>query len=205
MTAPPRSTEALRASLEGATVVECIDADRLGSFYNAIAAFRVGVNLGGPFTILQDDVQVCRNFVSYVSRMLSTIETEEWIVNWFDVTLPMQPREPHMIWRDGKGFYYSQAVTYPSMMGARILDYLEQVAIPLSQKDDRGQTHGDDMWVRAALTEMRESFLVHLPSLVQHIGGDSLVAPGMRLEQHQRVSRHFIGTDFDVMEWPRII
>lgn len=205
MTAPPRQTDALRASLTGATVLETIDTDHRGSFYNAISAFNAGCTLGGPFTILQDDVMVCKNFVSYVERLEETIEREQWIVNWFDVTRAKQPIAPVLTWEHGSEFYYSQAVTYASGVASRILNYLQTEALPLSQKDDRGQTHGDDMWIRAALTDHREMFLKHLPSLVQHIGQESLVAPGMRLEQHQRVSRNFVGVDFDVMQWPRVI
>lgn len=206
MTAPPRTTDTLKASLVGANVVECIDTERRGSFYNAITALTVGVASAGPFALLQDDVQPCRNFVPYLERLSASVEREGWMIDLFDVELPRQPTDhPVFIWRGGEEFYYSQAVLYSSQMAQKILKFLVEHAIPASQKDDRGQTHGDDMWIRAALRESREAFLVHLPSLVQHIGGESLVAPGMRLEQYQRISRNFIGTDFDVMKWPRII
>lgn len=204
MTAPPRDTTSLKASLAGANIVEAVDTQHRGSFWNAITAFAIGVDTGGPFTILQDDILVCRDFVSYVERLLPTIEVQEWIVNWFNVTKPVQPTvNPVLVWCEPREFYYSQAVTYSSWSARRIYEFLVNEARP--EKDDRGQNHGDDQWIRAALEQFREPYLSHLPSLVQHTGQESMVAPGMKLSDHQRVSRNFIGTDFDVMKWPRII
>jgi hypothetical protein len=206
MTAPPRDPSPLARTLS-CNVHYAIDIDREGTLPNVITCFEMGLSLGGPVTILQDDVITCGNFVPYVERLLPTIAAANAIVKWFDVAdmpLPGFMECPRFRLKPSQLFGYIQAVTYSRHNAEQIHKFLTALPEPYL-RDDRGQCHGDDMYIRQALDCYRKPFWVHSPSIVQHIGIDSLVAPGIPLDmKHKRVSQTFVGIDYDVMQWPAI-
>jgi hypothetical protein len=202
MTCPPRRPEPIIAAI----MHYAIDLDRKGAFANAITALEMGLSLsgfdGGPVTIVQDDVITCQRFTEYLARLSPYIENQQQIVKWFhpgqDRWQPYAAR-PRLVEvdPDTDSFVGTQAVTYSSYWARKILAFLK--AVPFVR---RVGPHCDDAWISEALKSYRKTFFIHRPSLVQHIGTDSLVSPGMKLIQYNRFAPDFVGIDFDVMTWP---
>ncbi len=209
MNAPPRNTNELITTIgmgglrSQAFVFEVIDTERRGCFFTAKDVFGAAAEMGGPITVVQDDIAVCRNFADYIGRELDGIERDDLIVSWFDTDRAPIGDTPNCRYypRKAERFRMTQAVTYSSLWVKKI--YVFFTALPTPTPDDRGQVHGDDMWIRECLLCYKKSFLVHSPSLVQHIGEDSLVAPGIQLHapEHARTAQNFVGVDFDPLIW----
>lgn len=209
MTAPPRNPLPLIQSLDGGPGIYTVcDTERRGTLSAVTKCLETGLLAYGPVTILQDDIIVCQDFVRYVERLLPVIEKTQSIVKWFDVDdIPVADymERPRFRKRTPERFEYIQAVTYSRRWAEQILKYLQAIPSESLQCDDRGQYHGDDMYICEALRAYKQPFYVHSPSIVQHIGRDSLVAPGMPLDiAHRRVSQTFVGLDFDVLSWPTL-
>jgi len=208
MNAPPRDTSDLEKSLIGTNVFvrKICDWQHAGAFHTAIRAFECGLEMDGPVTILQDDILTCNNFVPYVSRFLPQLESEDLIVSWFDCFLPMRNRmeSPRLYGMEPRDFRMTQAATYSRRWAEQIFKYL--CSLSKAKPDDSGAHHGDDAYIRDALIGYKKPWHYHSPSLVQHIGLHSLVAPGMPLtNSHKRISNTFVGVEFDVMQWPKLL
>ncbi len=178
------------------------DTMRKGALHNAISAFTVGVELGGPVTILQDDVEVCINFLPYMAQYLGHVERHGTVIQWF-----MNGHNFNAGWdafkavlheRTPDQFLSTQAVTYPHDLAVKILAHLKRVE-PDVRPDDLGRKHGDDMHIRDAMILADRHFYIHVPALVQHIGEDSLVAPGLSLYDGFRQSKCYVGRGFDAL------
>jgi len=180
-------------------VAVCTDLHHSGALPTAIDALAMGLDSPGPVTILQDDIRVCRNFVPYLERFLPYIENRQQIVKWFDPGMSLESKRPRLSQRTPETFAYTQAVTYSSHWAKKILHFLKALAV----LDNPPPIHGDDNWICEALKAYGQNYYIHRPSLVQHIGRKSFVAPGLALTD-ARIAHDFIGLDVDPLDWPTV-
>jgi len=201
---PDRNVDALHTQLQkqGAIVVIVGDSNRRGALMCAIDAFTVGVQLGGPVTIVQDDVEICRNFVPYLAQYLPHFERFQTVIQWFmnggAFNAAYDVYKALLLEQTPDRFLSTQAVTYSHNTAANILAYLKK-AEPGLRPDDLGCKHGDDAIVRDALIWIGKPYYIHVPALVQHVGEDSVVAPGLTLYDGFRQSKCYVGRGFDAM------
>lgn len=204
MSCPPRDPEPLATALfmQGAQVCITEDKDRKGALFGAIQAFTVALELGGPCTILQDDTEVCKNFVPYMAKYLPHVERFRTPIQWFcnghNFNQAWQVETAQMVGRAPDRFLSTQAVTYPREVAAYILPWLHQIYAQVAP-DDRGRKHGDDMHIQSILQSRDQAFYIHVPNLVQHVGEQSLVGPGIGLYDGFRQSKCYPGKGFDAL------
>jgi hypothetical protein len=93
------------------------------------------------------------------------------------------------------GFHGAQALMLPSWLIARM------------QVGEFDPPHaGQDVWIGRLLDRAGLKIAVCCPSLVQHVGDDSLCSPGATLEGARKPSNNFPGEDFDAAgPWPETI
>jgi hypothetical protein len=205
MGCPPRDPEPLATALflQGAQVCITIDGQRKGALFGAIQAFTVGLELGGPVTILQDDVEVCKNFVPYMAKYLHHVERFRTVIQWFcnggNYNQAWQVETASLVERAPDKFLSTQAVTYPREVAAYILPWLQQIYAQVDP-DDRGKRHSDDRWIQSVLMKADQKFYIHVPNLVQHMGEDSLVGPGIGLYDGFRQSKCYPGKGFNALQ-----
>lgn len=213
MACPGRDAEPLATQLflQGAQVVIVEDRERKGALCNALAAFRVGLELGGPVTIFQDDTEVVKNFVPYYRQYLWHVEQQSLIIQWFcngqNFNDTWGVEKGLLVGRTADKFLSTQAVTYSRRWAQRIYEWLQQAA-RTAVPDDLGRLHGDDMHIQNCLKtydktypkqDGHPSFHIHVPNLVQHVGEQSLVGPGITLYDGFRQSKCYPGKGFDAM------
>lgn len=204
MNCPPRDPEPLATVLfmQGAQVCIVSDRERKGALPNAIQAFQVGLELGGPVTVLQDDVEVCKNFVPYMAQYLPHVERFRTIIQWFcnghNVNQEWHVDRAQLLERNPDKFLSTQAVTYPREVAAYILPWLVRICAEVNS-DDRGAKHGDDMHIQSVLRARQQNFYIHVPNLVQHVGEDSMVGPGIGLYDGFRQSKCYAGRGFNAL------
>jgi hypothetical protein len=205
MSCPPRDPEPLATALfmQGAQV--CITTDReprKGALFGAIQAFTVGLELGGPVTILQDDIEVCKNFVPYMAKYLNHVERFRTVIQWFcnggNYNQAWDVQDAVMVERNADKFLSTQAVTYPREVAAYILPWLIQIHEQVLP-DDRGRKNSDDRHIQSILMSRQQNFYIHVPNLVQHVGEASLVGPGIGLYDGFRQTKCYPGKGFDAM------
>jgi len=204
MSCPPRDAEPLATALflQGAQPCIVEDRERKGALWNAIQAFAVGLELGGPVTILQDDIEVCKNFVPYMARYLPHVERFRTVIQWFcngtNYNAGWGVETAALVARGPDKFLSTQAVTYPREVAAYILPWLHEI-YDIVNPDDRGRRHGDDMHIQSILRRREQGFYIHVPNLVQHVGETSLVGPGITLYDGFRQSKCYPGKGFDAL------
>jgi hypothetical protein len=204
MGCPPRDPEPLATALflQGAQVCITSDKDRKGALFGAIQAFTVALELGGPVTILQDDVEVCKNFVPYMAKYLAHVERFRTVIQWFcnggNYNQAWGVETASLVERAPDRFLSTQAVTYPREVAAYILPWLHQIYDQV-QPDDKGRKHSDDRHIQSILMSRQQNFNIHVPNLVQHVGEASLVGPGIGLYDGFRQTKCYPGKGFDAM------
>lgn len=194
----------LRESLEGAIVLEVWDAKREGNVPCALRAFEMGLAAfkGEPFTVLQDDAELCAGFVEYVDTFTADIRNLDLVVQWYahPWVAPKCQRDdlPTFYRHWGGNYLVSVATTYSASWAEKIRARLAD-AVENDTRDDHGQLHGDDHRIADVLDFHGGAFWVHVPSLVQHIGDVSMVAGRkVSLASHDaRQSRCYVGRGFD--------
>jgi len=194
----------LRESLEGAIVLEVWDAKREGNVPCALHAFEMGLAAfkGEPFTVLQDDAELCAGFVEYVDTFTKDIRELDLVIQWYAhpwVAPKCQRDDRPTFYRHWGGNYLvSVATTYSAKWAEKIRARLAD-AVENDTRDDHGQLHGDDHRIADTLDFHGGAFWVHVPSLVQHIGDVSMVAGRkVSLASHDaRQSRCYVGRGFD--------
>lgn len=93
------------------------------------------------------------------------------------------------------GFHGAQAFRLPAWLIARMQD--GEFDPPHS---------GQDVWVGRLLASIGKRIAVICPSLVQHVGDDSLCSPGAKLSGARAPAANFPGEDFNAMgEWPAVV
>lgn len=207
---------ALRSSLAGHIVVETWDTKREGAMVGAMRAFQLGLDCfkDQPFTVLQDDAEVCAHFGDYVAQFMGDVRECGIIIQWYahGWVAPSLAKVWELLEKRGTArmagafeefgghdYVCSLATTYPHEWAEKIYLYLRDQVDHDGQKDDQGRMHGDDAAIADVLAYHRKEFYVHVPSLVQHIGHVSMVAGrSVTLESHDaRTSRCYVGKDFD--------
>lgn len=179
------------------------DEPRRGNFYTARDAFRLAAKLGGPTTVLQDDVWTCLAFVPYVNWTFEECGYDDCgVIQWYvpGGTVRRDTRT-HLQMMPSDGFVMAQATSYDEWSVRRLADWFN-TATP--QKDDRGLVHGDDVYIRDWLVHAREPYSIHFPGLVQHLAPTTSVtagpdALGPNIADRRRTSDCYVGDYRNVM------
>ena len=147
----------------------------------------------GPVTIMEDDVEVPPGFGNYVDHFYPWIERFGAPVQWWWNGRMWDPwtttvshdedgnRAQLFVHRKASKFLSTQAVTYPRALAVAIYHRLTAL-IPNAQTDDLGAKHSADYLIGRALHEWKRDFLIHWPPVVDHVGRNSMVAPGIPFE-----------------------
>jgi len=194
----------LRESLVGAIVLEVWDERREGNVPCALRAFEMGLSAfkGQPFTVLQDDAELCAGFVEYVDTFTKDVRNLDLVIQWYAhpwVAPKCQKEDRATFYQHWGGNYLvSVATTYSASWAEKVRARLAD-AVESDVRDDHGTLHGDDALIAQVLDFSGGTFWVHVPSLVQHIGDVSMVAGRkVSLASHDaRQSRCYVGKDFD--------
>lgn len=149
----------------------------------------------------EDDVLLCKGAVA---RMAAVPVPEDCgCVTFFDMKDVPQGTLPGLYRyapRDVRGweFWGCQSLLFPADM----VDWLAGQA--WSSVTARPVKMGSDvaLGILVACHPRRNRIAVHIPSLVQHVGGVSACFPGLPLTE-RRTTRHFRGADFDAGSLPR--
>jgi hypothetical protein len=196
----------LRKRLVGHIVVEAWDVKLEGNVVCALRAFELGLDCfkGQPFTVLQDDAELCDHFADYAQAFVADVMARNLIIQWYAhgwVAGSLQALNGDVLFEQfgGRDYVCSLATTYPHEWAEKIRDYLKDQVEHDGVRDDFGKMHGDDQAIADVLSYNRKEFYVHIPSLVQHVGHVSMVAGRhVSLESHDaRTSRCYVGKDFD--------
>lgn len=182
-----------------------------GQLPNYITALKRGLFDRTPtITILEDDVEVPPGFVPYVDHFLSFIAKYNHVVQWWCNGRMWTPSDvldndtgtpyPIFVHRKASKFLSLQAVTYARPIAEKILVYLERVNA-IANPDDLGQKHSGDMHIGRLLHMEGHDFLIHWPPIVKHVGAQSMVAPGMSLDDGFRTNPYYSWNNaIDVMK-----
>jgi hypothetical protein len=152
--------------------------------------------------LFEDDVQPCVNAVDMMVR--TKVPDDCGAVSFYDAgdtvgNLYAGMRTGlHKIVPSGAnalGFHGAQALRLPAWLIARMQD------------GEFDPPHvGQDVWVGRLLHGIGKKIAVMCPSLVQHVGDDSLCSPGAKLTGARVPAANFPGENFDAMGvWPDVI
>lgn len=208
MSCPPRDPDYVRNQLisDGVSYPHTvIDNEHRGNLYCAIEAFSLGTKFAGPLTIVQDDIEICRGFVPYLEKYMGEVERNNLVLQWFASPHYFPTKDnvtgPDGFRRGADDFLFCLATTYSRKWAFQILDYLSRIAEEAEEtgkwKDDTGRVHGDDMHIRDLLKREHGEYWVHVPGIVQHVGERSLVGNADVPLLGERVSRCYVGKEFD--------
>ncbi len=196
---------------DGAIVLEVWDTDRQGSACCALRAFELGLEVfkGKSFTVLQDDAETCRGFAPYLASFQDEVDAQDLVIQWYahpwvtsyTIGKPRVAKAATFIERPGGSFICSIATTYSGAWAEKIRQRLADVVEHERAKwqDDEGRIHGDDRFIAETLKHHGGMIQVHVPSLVQHVGMESVVAGhSIKLGSHDaRQSQCYVGLTFD--------
>jgi hypothetical protein len=143
-------------------------------FYEMLAAAG-----GDDVLFFEDDVVTARNFIAYAARWAAPHVTSFFHCGRLQLGRPVSP----------VGFSFAQAVKLPRQVVAKML---------LAPRRVHGGGHDDE--IGHALDALNEQVIYH-PSLVQHVGADSLCW-GPRRALRGRVAADFVGEAFDCSALP---
>lgn len=208
MNTPQRSVQSLYNTLSADctvfTVTDWGEYPKRGALPNAIRCFEQALKFEGPFTIVQDDIEVCKNFGRYIVQYMGMLEQLNMPIMWYSYPHlwndGWQPSKTLLVQYEPERFLNTQAVSYPSKLAGRIHGDLCEMLGGFIKPDDLGFFHGDDQCIQRSLCVRRREFFVHIPNLVQHVGEESIVAPGLTLYDGYRQSRCYVGRGFDAMQ-----
>jgi hypothetical protein len=187
----------------------------LGSARAYARAFRVALAVDpdlNHLTILEDDVELCSNALTYMSRV--EVPDDVAFVTWFTYDYDWRPG-PHapvkpspaerardenrgiLAARPSRFFILTQAVTFPRRTADNLLE-CPMFGAEWTEKD------GHDLMIGHALGDAK--YAAHFPVLVQHTGGLSSAVKLARKEppkhdaqEGARTSPHYVGPDFDAI------
>lgn len=152
----------------------------------------------GAVTLLEDDVEICEGFVPYVCERWSYAP---WpVVRWYapgDLPRTRRPRGGFVSMPGGR-YKCNQAVT----IRADIVNGLARCSFTTRRLNETDR-HSGDALIAEYLDSIGYSFAQHLPGLVQHMGGKSLVTANrnpLRDRFHEgpyHTSHNYIGRDGD--------
>ena len=204
-TCPPRYPSPLLRQLvrqrdplpAGPGIAPVRDNTGAGQLATMLRAFVGAGELGCPLTLLEDDVEVCADFVPFVLGHWRDPGME--VVQWYAPgTLPADASVNACGWRveaDGGGFGYLQATTFSPEFVRALLDY------PGLGSFRRMHKHDGDRLVGEVLFSHGWRYAIRVPGGAQHTGADSLIHVHQnplrrnRIEQAGIVSRHYVGRD----------
>jgi len=144
----------------------------------------------GRILILEDDVELCRNALSYIER--TPIPNGLDFITWFDGHIILPGGTPGIYPVPAEKFFCLQGVTWRTSTAEVLLRSPEAAAWT-----DR---HSGDTLIGKILRGRR--YGVHVPNLIQHIGAQSICNPGQRLEG-VRTANNYPGQGFDVERFAR--
>lgn len=170
-----------------------VDTKRIGQLRTMVAILECGLENARGVTLVEDDVEVCADFLPYVRD--HWWEPAKHVVQWFvpgdfDLTV----RNGWAI-APGSRYLYNQATTFSPEACAAIL------ASPRLEEWKLRGAHGGDEVVAAVLADYGWDYAIRVPGGVQHLGADTLVTPNPNpLRQGQRlrgglVSKLYVGRD----------
>lgn len=152
--------------------------------------------------LFEDDVQPCVNAVQRMAEI--TVPDDCGAVSYYDAGDTVGHLYAGM--RTGLhkvqasingdlGFHGAQALRLPAWLIRRM------------QAGEFDPPHaGQDVWVGRLVHRLGLKIAVTCPSLVQHVGDDSLCHPGSGLDGARKPADNFPGEDFDAMgEFPEVI
>ena len=153
--------------------------------------------------LFEDDVQPCRNAVPAMMKI--EVPDDCGAVSFYDGghAHELKPYAgPHLgLTRVGPerlsraGFAGAQALRIPAWLIAR-----------MQAGEFDPPAHGQDTWVGRVVADLGLGVAVLCPSLVQHVGEDSLCQPGANLKDWRTPTTTFPGEDFDALgEYPLAI
>lgn len=145
----------------------------------AMLHYEARVGPGDDLLILEDDIITARNFIAYARRWPSHLFT-----SFFNGRRRDTSRQPER----AECFGFTQAIKVPARL-------VEQLVAGGPEAPARGR-HQDDA-LAIELQRLGERVWYHR-SLVQHVGHQSIVMPGEKLEGN-RVADDFVGEDFDCL------
>jgi hypothetical protein len=134
--------------------------------------------------ILEDDVELCTNALSYMerARVPHTLD----FVTWYDGHIVPPGAAAGIYPANGQYFICLQGVTWPLATAERLLSSPIAAAWP--------EPHGGDILIARILRG--RPYGVHVPNLVQHLGAESVVTPGATLVG-ARTATNYPGRAFD--------
>jgi hypothetical protein len=138
------------------------------------------------FLILEDDVELCRNALSFIA--LAELSARYQFVSWFDGHAVPAGAPAGFYPCPTQAFACLQAISWPIASAARLL---QSARVSRWPEANRG-----DLLARNILAPGR--YAVHVPNLVQHCGVDSLCHPGAALSG-TRLARNYAGSSFDAL------
>lgn len=155
----------------------------------------------------EDDLAFCRNAVR---RMLASEVPEDLaLISFFDMATcaanaPDGLYTAPVLGTTGQGFRGSQALLLPR----RTIEYLynhERAVVGGTEKNGLDRAIGQTL--AAAPAELKLGrYGIHLPCLVEHVGGVSAAHPGETLDRPrgpwQRIATRWLGKDFDALTLP---
>jgi hypothetical protein len=152
--------------------------------------------------LLEDDVQPCRNAVPAMVREI--VPDDCGAISFYDAGDTIghlyagHETGMHRVPASGPndlGFHGAQALRLPAWLIARM------------QAGQFDPPHvGQDVWLGRVLKGLGMKIAVMCPSLVQHVGEDSLCTPGAKLTGARAPATNFPGEDFDALgTYPEVI
>lgn len=175
-----------------ATVLPVVDVAYAGQLATMLRAFKGAEQLGQTLTLLEDDIEVCADFVPFVA--------DRWrypgchVVQWY---VPGDFDGRHIGgWcvQEGADFNYLQATTFSSEFIRAVLAYEGLDAFIDTHR------HDGDQLVAATLFCKGWNYAIRVPGGVQHTGAESLIHTSPNPLRRNRlrgglVSKHYVGRD----------
>jgi hypothetical protein len=148
--------------------------------------------------VLEDDVQPCVNAIPAMVRQ--EVPADCGAVTFYGGGLTnglYVGRESGLHVLPAPHFCGSQALRLPAWLIGRI---------QAGQFDPPPWRHCQDVWLGRMIHALGLKMAVVCPSLVQHVGEDSIVGPGAELQGTRAPTPNFPGDDFDALgPWPKVI
>lgn len=138
---------------------------------DSYASFRRGCEevKGTGGLILEDDVQLCKDFLPRVHAVIREVGRDQ-VINFFE-----KPR----IWlpagfERGSSFLWMQCLYLPAGFAGRIYDYYDEFK---TKRPQSWQGMATDCLVSYALVKEKRRYYRHRPCLVQHLPFQSVIGP----------------------------
>ena len=154
-------------------------------FRKHIELFNVEEQYDGV-VILEDDVQLCKNFKERLATVLAGHEHE--VVSMFESACSKKPLKSEC--RNGGRFAWNQCNYYPKEIGKQLADpkWLDRFLEYFYTKRNEPWNYPIDIYISYVLNELGLKYWMSVPFLVQHLDMQSNF-PGRSLN---RQSKYFI-------------